>query len=82
MPAANLKALFQLFESGKIRPHVTELAGLDRYAEAIDALKRRGHDIDLRDDWSIGYVTAATREDGVLRAAASPRHMQCYAAGR
>ena len=50
--------------------------------EAIDELKRRGHDVDMRDDWSIGYVTAATRADGVLRAGASPRHMQCYAAGR
>jgi gamma-glutamyltranspeptidase/glutathione hydrolase len=50
--------------------------------EAVDELKRRGHDVDMRDDWSIGYVTAATRADGVLRAGASPRHMQCYAAGR
>jgi NADPH2:quinone reductase len=39
--AANLKALFQLFESGKIRPHVTELEGLDRYAEALDVLNSR-----------------------------------------
>jgi NADPH2:quinone reductase len=39
--AANLKALFQLFESGKIRPHVTELEGLDRYAEALDVLNGR-----------------------------------------
>ena len=39
--AANLKALFQLFESGKIRPHVTELDGLDRYAEALDVLNGR-----------------------------------------
>jgi NADPH2:quinone reductase len=39
--AANLKALFELFESGKIRPHVTELDGLDRYAEALDVLNGR-----------------------------------------
>jgi NADPH2:quinone reductase len=39
--AANLKALFELFESGKIRPHVTELEGLDRYAEALDVLNGR-----------------------------------------
>jgi NADPH:quinone reductase-like Zn-dependent oxidoreductase len=38
---ANLKALFELFESGKIRPHVTELEGLDRYAEALDVLNGR-----------------------------------------
>lgn len=39
--AANLKALFELFESGKIKPHVTEMAGLDRFTEALDVLNTR-----------------------------------------
>jgi NADPH2:quinone reductase len=39
--AANLEALFQLLESGKLRPHLTELEGLDRYAEAFDAITGR-----------------------------------------
>ena len=39
--AANLKALFDLFESGKIKPHVTELEGLDRFTEALDVLNTR-----------------------------------------
>ena len=39
--AANLKALFQLFEEGKIKPHVTELDGLDRFTEALDVLNGR-----------------------------------------
>jgi NADPH2:quinone reductase len=39
--AANLKALFELFESGKIKPHVTELDGLDRFTEALDVLNTR-----------------------------------------
>lgn len=39
--AANLKALFELFESGKIKPHVTELDGLDRFTEALDVLNSR-----------------------------------------
>jgi NADPH2:quinone reductase len=39
--AANLKALFELFESGKIRPHVTELQGLERFTEALDVLNGR-----------------------------------------
>ena len=34
------------------------------------------------EDYCLGYVTAATREDGLLKAGASPRNMQCYAAGR
>jgi NADPH2:quinone reductase len=38
---ANLQALFQLFESGKIKPHVTELAGLERFTEALDVLNGR-----------------------------------------
>lgn len=39
--AANLKALFELFESGKLKPHVTELDGLDRFTEALDVLNTR-----------------------------------------
>lgn len=39
--AANLHALFQLFNEGKIRPHVTELSGLERFSEALDALNGR-----------------------------------------
>jgi len=39
--ASNLKALFDLFESGKIKPHVTELEGLDRFTEALDVLNTR-----------------------------------------
>ena len=51
--------------------------------ETIAELQARGHEIDMRGDWAISYVTAATQDDdGVLRAGASPRNMQCYAAGR
>ena len=39
--AANLQTLFKLFETGKIKPHVTELAGLDRFPEALDVLNTR-----------------------------------------
>jgi NADPH:quinone reductase len=39
--AANLHALFQLFNEGKIRPHVTEVDGLERFGEALDALNNR-----------------------------------------
>lgn len=38
---ANLQALFTLFEAGKIRPHVTEMNGLERFTEALDALSAR-----------------------------------------
>ena len=39
--AANLKALFNLFKEGKIRPHVTELQGLERFTEALELLNGR-----------------------------------------
>ena len=39
--AANLRALFGLFEDGKIRPHVTELVGLERFTEALETLNGR-----------------------------------------
>ena len=38
---ANLQALFRLFNEGKIKPHVTELDGLDRFTEALDLLNGR-----------------------------------------
>jgi gamma-glutamyltranspeptidase/glutathione hydrolase len=48
----------------------------------LDELRRRGHDVELRDDWSLGRVTAAARDGAILKAAANPRHMQGYAIGR
>lgn len=38
---ANVQALFKLFEAGKIRPHVTEMNGLEGFTEALDALNTR-----------------------------------------
>jgi len=56
----------------------------DRVGEAVVAgLRRRGHDVETTGDWSLGRVSAAGREpDGTLKAAANPRGMQGYAAGR
>jgi gamma-glutamyltranspeptidase/glutathione hydrolase len=49
----------------------------------IDELRSRGHDLDVGEPWSIGRLSAASRApDGTLRAAANPRGMQGYAAGR
>jgi NADPH2:quinone reductase len=39
--AANLRALFKLFSEGKIRPHVTEMNGLERFTEALEVLNGR-----------------------------------------
>ena len=49
----------------------------------IAALRERGHDVVLVDDWSLGRLSAVSRApDGVLRGAANPRGMQGYAVGR
>jgi gamma-glutamyltranspeptidase/glutathione hydrolase len=51
--------------------------------QVLDDLRRRGHQIEEAPDWSVGRLTAASRDpDGLLRAAASPRLIQAYAAGR
>jgi gamma-glutamyltranspeptidase/glutathione hydrolase len=48
----------------------------------IEELRRRGHLVNVRPPWSLGRVTAVARRNGVLYAAANPRGMQSYAAGR
>ena len=51
-------------------------------APVIDGLRRRGHLVNVRPAWSLGRVSAVARRDGILYAAANPRGMQGYAAGR
>jgi gamma-glutamyltranspeptidase / glutathione hydrolase len=50
--------------------------------EVVADLRDRGHDVQVTDPWSLGRVSAVVREDGVLKAGASPRGMQGYAVGR
>ncbi len=46
-------------------------------------LTRRGHKLETAPAWTVGRLTAAEKSaDGLLRAAATPRLMQAYAAGR
>ncbi|MGY1601911.1 gamma-glutamyltransferase family protein [Geodermatophilus sp. SYSU D00815] len=50
----------------------------------VAELRRRGHDVVVSDAWSLGRMSAVSRDPatGILRAAANPRGMQGYAAGR
>ena len=49
----------------------------------ISDLRGRGHHVEVADPWTLGRLTAAERsEDGILKAAATPRLMQAYAVGR
>jgi gamma-glutamyltranspeptidase/glutathione hydrolase len=45
-------------------------------------LRRRGHELEVDEDWSIGRVTATAKDGELLKAGANPRFMQGYAAGR
>ncbi len=49
----------------------------------LSELHRRGHELEIFGPWGMyNSVTMAARDGKVLRAAASPRRMQCYAFGR
>ncbi|WP_448033503.1 gamma-glutamyltransferase family protein [Bradyrhizobium liaoningense] len=48
----------------------------------IENLRERGHIVEVGPDWSEGRLTAASRVGVRRRAAANPRGMQGYAAGR
>ena len=51
-------------------------------ADTVKDLRRRGHKVEVEGDWSEGRLTAASRVGKRRRAAANPRGMQGYAAGR
>jgi len=54
-----------------------------RFSEkTLESLKKRGHTVFVGEDWSEGRLSAATKDKDVLKAAANPRGMQGYAAGR
>lgn len=48
----------------------------------LDALRARGHEVVDAGDWALGRLSAVSRTEGLLRAAANARGMQGYAAGR
>lgn len=63
------------------RPGKLVLEG--RYSEAVRGdLARRGHLVEMGEDWSEGRLSAARIEGGQMFAGANPRGMQGYAVGR
>jgi gamma-glutamyltranspeptidase/glutathione hydrolase len=50
--------------------------------ETRDELTKRGHIIEVEPEWSEGRLTAASKDGPRRKAAANPRGMQGYAAGR
>ena len=65
-------------ESCPLAVNVEERAGPD----VIAALRARGHEVTVVPPWSLGRISAVARSGGFLYAAANPRGMQGYAAGR
>ena len=63
------------------RPGVLMVEGRVPKATVAE-LERRGHIVEVGPDWSEGRLTAAARDGARRRAAANPRGMQGYAAGR
>ncbi|GJD47702.1 Glutathione hydrolase-like YwrD proenzyme [Methylobacterium crusticola] len=63
------------------RPGVVVVEGRVGSATVAE-LRRRGHVVEVGPDWSEGRLTAASRDGRRRRAAANPRGMQGYAAGR
>jgi gamma-glutamyltranspeptidase / glutathione hydrolase len=80
-PAFHTEHAPSSFYPREARPGHLALEG--RFPAATgEELRRRGHEVEIVGDWSLGRVTAAARDGEVLRAAANPRLMQNYAIGR
>jgi len=50
--------------------------------KTVSELKKKGHDVQLAEPWSLGRNCAARKDGKVMRAAATPRLQQAYAVGR
>jgi gamma-glutamyltranspeptidase/glutathione hydrolase len=80
-PAWHSEHFASSFWPREARPGVLVIEG--RVGETtIKDLRRRGHEVEVGPDWSEGRLTAASRVAKRRRAAANPRGMQGYAAGR
>jgi len=80
-PAWHTEHFLSSFWPRTARPGVLVVEG--RVPKATqDELKKRGHKLETGPDWSEGRLTAASRDGKRRKAAANPRGMQGYAAGR
>jgi gamma-glutamyltranspeptidase/glutathione hydrolase len=80
-PAWHIEHFPQSFWPRAARPGVVVVEGRLGKA-AVGELERRGHRVEVGADWSEGRLTAASIDGPRRRAAANPRGMQGYAAGR
>ena len=82
LPLFHTQAFPSSFYPREARPgHLTVEESIGE--AALTELERRGHLVERAPAWTVGRLTAAEKSaDGLLRAAATPRLMQAYAAGR
>jgi gamma-glutamyltranspeptidase/glutathione hydrolase len=80
-PAWHSEHFASSFWPREARPGVVVVEGR-LPADTIKELRRRGHVVEVDADWSEGRLTSASRDGRRRRAAANPRGMQGYAAGR
>jgi gamma-glutamyltranspeptidase/glutathione hydrolase len=84
-PSFHTEHMPSSFYPREARPGVLVLEGR-MPAETAAELTRRGHKVQIGEDWSEGRLSACAKEetpDGtILKAAANPRGMQGYAIGR
>ena len=80
-PAWHTEHFLSSFWPRTARPGVVVVEG--RVPKATqEELKKRGHKLEVGADWSEGRLTAASKDGKRRKAAANPRGMQGYAAGR
>jgi len=81
-PMFNTRHLVASFHPRQFEPSSLLIEG--RFAKTVlDELTDRGHQLQVQDDWALGRLCAVARgRNGVMRAGATPRFMQAYAAGR
>ncbi|MDH5748924.1 MAG: gamma-glutamyltransferase family protein [Rhodospirillales bacterium] len=66
------------FYPREARPgHVTVEGRLSE--DTVRELRRRGHDVEVDEDWSLGRITAVAKDGEAIKAAANARFMQGYA---
>lgn len=80
-PAWHIEHFPASFWPRSSRPGVVVVEGQMPKA-TVKELERRGHKVEVGPDWSEGRLTAASQIGPRRRAAANPRGMQGYAAGR
>ena len=80
-PAWHIEHFPASFWPRAARPGVVAVEGRIPTA-SVTELRKRGHIVEVGGDWSEGRLTAASQHGPRRRAAANPRGMQGYAAGR